>query len=119
MIVSAPRRPVRGTMIEHYVLFQAKAGREADVDGALAEFDIGMGGAPWLIELTYGPNLNSRSRELGWSHGMLSRLPDMQTVQNEYWNHPAHVRFMERLDECCEARFALDHEVPGPEEASP
>ena len=98
-------------MIDHYVLFKAKSGREGELDAALAEFDEGMTGAPWLIELTYGPNINPRSIDLGWTHGMLSRLPDMQTVQNEYWNHAAHVRFLERLDDLCETRFALDYEV--------
>ncbi len=106
-------------MIEHYVLFKAMVGRDDELEAALTEFDAGMRGVPWLIELTYGPNINPRSRDLGWTHGMLSRLPDIETVQNEYWNHAAHVQFLERLDECCESRFALDYEVPQPEEAHP
>lgn len=100
-------------MIEHYVLFKANQGAEDVLEAALAEFDAGMRGAPWLLELTYGPNINARSMELGWTHGMLSRLPNYETFKNEYWNHDAHVRFLEQLDECCETRFALDYEAPG------
>lgn len=104
-------------MIDHYVLFQAKRGREPDVDEALADFDRSVRDEPWLIELTYGTNSNARSLALGWTHGMLSRLPDAETLLNEYWNHAAHRRFMERLDDCCETRFAIDYERA--EEMSP
>ncbi len=98
-------------MIEHYVLFKAISGLEGDLEAALAQFDTGMQGEPWLIELTYGPNINTRSKDLGWTHGMLSRLPDYPTFENEYWNHAAHVRFLGQLDGLCETRFALDYEV--------
>ena len=98
-------------MIEHYVLFKARPGRADDLDAALVDFEYGMQAETWLIELTFGPNINSRSLELGWTHGMLTRLPDYDTFQNEYWNHDAHGRFLDRLDDICETRFALDYEV--------
>jgi len=99
-------------MIEHYVLFKAKPDREAEVTAAVTEFDSAIRGESFVIELTYGSNINPRSVELGWTHGMLSRLPDYETFQTVYWNHDAHLHFLEQLDELCESRFALDYEVP-------
>ena len=106
-------------MIEHYVLFRAKRGRAGDLEAALGIFEQDLQDEPWLIELTHGANINPRSVELGWTHGMLSRLPDYETFQNEYWNHAAHRRFMASLDDCCDTRFAIDYEVRQTEEISP
>ena len=101
-------------MIEHYVLIKAKPGREEDVSNALRDFAHGVVEEAYVLELTFGRNLNSRSGDMGWTHGLLARLASMDVLQNDYWRHAAHTALLEVLDATTEERFALDYETPLP-----
>jgi len=101
-------------MIEHFVLFKAKPGQSDDVDAALREYEAGIRDLPSLLELTWGPNMSERSVEMGWTHGMLTRLTDYDAFLNEYWPHEAHEVLLPKLDASCEVRFAIDYEVEDP-----
>lgn len=100
-------------MLEHFVVFACKPGQEEVLDRALQEFDDGIRGLPVLLELTWGRNVSPRALELGYTHGLLARLTDIDTFRDEYWNHEAHVRLLPVLDACCETRYAIDYEVAG------
>ncbi|MFC4945437.1 Dabb family protein [Pseudonocardia sp. GCM10023141] len=98
-------------MLEHYVVFQPRPGREADLAEELRAFGEGIAGLPELIELTWGENTNPSGLKLGYTHACLARLTDGGL--DGYWVHPAHARLLGVLDELCESRFALDYTPAG------
>ncbi len=99
-------------MIEHYVLLAAGEGRSAEVDAALDRFLIEIIALDSVVEITAGTNFNQVGLDRGWTHGMLVRLTDADDLPG-YWEHEAHVRLVEILDETCDDRFALDYETSG------
>lgn len=95
-------------MLEHYVLFAARPGREADLDIALADFSDAMTyNCTTLSDISWGRNTNPSGLGRGFTHGCLARIQDDGLVT--YWNHPAHLRLLEQLDELCTERFAMDY----------
>ncbi len=96
-------------MIEHFVLFKALPGRAEEVSEACAEFERGIAGNPCIVEMSWGPNINGRSVGLGWTHGMLARITSYEAFETDYWHHPAHIAFVDVLDQLCEIRFAIDY----------
>ncbi|GAA3527390.1 hypothetical protein GCM10022222_07990 [Amycolatopsis ultiminotia] len=97
-------------MFEHYVVFTPKPGRADDLAQALSDFGAGVHGTlPDLLELTFGANVNTGGLQRGFTHACLARLTSETAFKDQYWNHPAHRRLLERLDELCEERFALDY----------
>jgi Stress responsive A/B Barrel Domain len=103
--------PEGGVVVEHYVVFRAKAGSESALDAALATFADGIRDLDDLVEHTWGRNDNPASSEAGWTHGMLVRLAAADALEDAYRHHPAHLVLMDVLRDITEARFAIDYEV--------
>ncbi|MPZ52133.1 MAG: hypothetical protein GEU79_05275 [Acidimicrobiia bacterium] len=97
-------------MIEHYVLLAAKPDRAAEVDAALETFLSEIVVLDTVREITAGTNFNKGGLERGWTHGMLVRLDTADDLPG-YWEHEAHVRLVEILDDACSDRLALDFET--------
>lgn len=97
-------------MLEHYVVFQARPGREKDLESALRAFASGIADTmPCLTEFSWGENINPSGRQRGYTHSCFARLTTAAALQEEYWIHPAHQRLLGQLDDLCEDRFALDY----------
>ncbi|MFJ6216598.1 Dabb family protein [Streptomyces sp. NPDC092296] len=100
-------------MLEHYVVFRPHPGREDRLADAVRELAAAVAGAvPGLLELTWGENTNPSGLARGYTHGCLGRFQDARAF-DAYWEHPAHQRFMARLDEVCADRFAIDYATGG------
>lgn len=102
-------------MLEHVVIFQARAGRESDLTDELRAFSDGITGTlPGLIGLSWGENTNGSGLERGYTHACHVRLAD--GAFDAYRAHPAHRTLLGRLDELCRDRFAIDypHHAPPP-----
>ncbi|MEU3347491.1 Dabb family protein [Streptomyces sp. NPDC006700] len=96
-------------MLEHYVVFRPRPGRERALARALTELSEGLAGeVPGMTDLTWGDNTNPSGLDRGFTHGCLGRFTDREAFEG-YWAHPAHERFMHVLDDICEDRFALDY----------
>ena len=99
-------------MLEHYVVFRPRPGREGDLEQALTRLADGLGGpaagVTGLSELTWGRNTNRSGLARGFTHGCLSRFSQPEAFQ-AYWDHAAHQELLHSLDDICEDRFALDY----------
>jgi hypothetical protein len=98
-------------MLDHYVVFKPRPGREQELSLALGEFAAAITGLACLSELTWGENVNKSGLALGFTHGCHASLTDLAALQGEYWNHPAHQRLLSQLDNLCEDRFGMDYLV--------
>lgn len=98
-------------MLDHIVVFQPRAGREADLAEELRAFGEGIADLPELVALSWGENANPSGLKLGYTHACVARLADGGL--DAYWVHPAHTRLLGVLDELCESRFALDYTTGG------
>ncbi|MBQ0825246.1 Dabb family protein [Streptomyces tagetis] len=95
-------------MLEHYVVFRPRPGKERELAEALAALESGLaGGLAGLAELSWGENTNRSGLDRGFTHGCLARFTGPEAF-GRYWDHPAHERFLGVLDGICEDRFALD-----------
>jgi hypothetical protein len=105
-------------VLEHYVIFQPRPGREADLAEELHVFGEGITGSlPELLEFTWGENTNPSGLKLGYTHACWARLADGGL--DAYWVHPAHQKLLSRLDELCQSRFAMDYTTEGPASGCP
>jgi stress responsive alpha/beta barrel protein len=100
-------------MLDHYVAFQVRPGREKDLTDALREFGEGIASLECLHDFTYGKNISESGLGHGYTHGLFVRLTSEQALKTDYWNHSAHQRLLGILDDVCADRFAVDYEVPG------
>ncbi|MCU1629935.1 MAG: Dabb family protein [Pseudonocardia sp.] len=99
-------------MLDHYVVFRPRAGKEDELSAALEKFGSAIAGnMPCLVEFTWGPNVNQSGLDHGFTHGCFARLTTQASLKEEYWIHPAHQALLGVLDELCEDRFALDYAV--------
>lgn len=97
-------------MLEHYVVFKPREGREDQLSDALATFGQDVEhDMPCLLEFSWGPNVNPSGLARGFTHGCFARLTSEAALKEQYWIHPAHQELLGKLDELCEDRFALDY----------
>jgi hypothetical protein len=97
-------------MLDHYVAFKARPGRDQDLSEVLRRFTGAISGQlQGLLDISAGSVLNQAGRDLGYTHGCHVRLSDAETLRDAYWNHPAHQALLAELDAVCAERFALDY----------
>jgi hypothetical protein len=94
-------------MIAHIVTIKAKQGREQEVQDSLDRFASLIASEPGVHNFASGPNIFTKSLEVGWTHALLVDLDDAETMQR-YQSHPDHVVLLQELDDSCEARLAVD-----------
>lgn len=100
-------------MLEHYVVFEPKPGRSAELAKELQSFgDAITGTLPEMLQFTWGENTNASGLKLGYTHACWARLADGGL--DAYWMHPAHQKLLSRLDDLCTSRFAIDYTVDQP-----
>jgi hypothetical protein len=99
-------------VLDHYVVFRARPGKEKEVAAALQDFGSAIEkDMPCLLEFTWGPNINQSGLDRGFTHGCFARLTTEASLKEEYWIHPAHQVLIGVLDDLCDERFALDYRV--------
>jgi hypothetical protein len=96
-------------MLDHYVVFRPFEGSEAAVGDALREFASVITGLACVRDITWGENTNASGLKFGFTHGCFVRLTDEEALRSEYWNHPAHQKFLGQLDRLRTERFAIDY----------
>lgn len=98
-------------MLEHYVVYAAVPGHEADLDETLAEFcrDAKEEGGAIVHEISWGRNTNPSGLDRGHTHGCRSLIESGRFT--EYWELPAHKRLLDQLDALTTGRFAMDYET--------
>ena len=98
-------------MVEHMVIFQAKAGKEAGMLAALKDFAAEIKKElPGIIELNVGENFAKRSRDQGWTHGLYARFQD-RSVGEAYGPHPVHRKLLATLADLSDGAIPVDFEV--------
>lgn len=102
-------------MVEHIVLMSAREERRSELEAALERFLAEIVVLDSVSEITAGPNFNEGGLGRGWTHAMIVRLDGPGDLRG-YWDHDAHVRLVEVLDDTCSDRFAMDYEVSREEE---
>jgi len=98
------------SMVEHMVIFKAKAGKDAELDKTLRDFAGEIKKElPGIVELNVGSNYTQRSRDHGWTHGLYARFKD-KSVGDAYGPHPVHRALVAKLGDLTDGVEAVDFE---------
>jgi Stress responsive A/B Barrel Domain len=96
-------------MLDHYVAFRARPGREQALSALLERFTNAISGdLECVLDISAGTNINKSSLDQGYTHGCYVRLSGHDALNDSYWHHPAHQELLADVDAMCAERFAID-----------
>ena len=96
-------------MLDHYVAFKARPGQEQALSAMLNRFVRAiLGQLDCVLDISAGANISKSGLGQGYTHGCYVRLADPDSLNDSYWNHPAHQELLAELDAVCAERFAVD-----------
>jgi light-regulated signal transduction histidine kinase (bacteriophytochrome) len=95
-------------MVDHLVFFAAKEeATPEEIEDLVASIRALKEQVPGVVDLSVGEDFSGRSGE--YTHGLFVRFEDAAGLQ-EYMNHPAHLKVVEKLAERTSGRIVVDYE---------
>ncbi|WP_341996713.1 Dabb family protein [Microbacterium sp. LWH7-1.2] len=98
-------------MLEHILIISAGDLPREPLEDALNRFARDIHDCPGLVSISWGRNVNPTGLQRGCDYVCSALLDSIDTLQTDYWNHPAHHVLLEELPALCAERFALDFDV--------